>query len=307
MQRRIFFGDTLTHCYQRTADGGILFYSFSDHLVHFTIYCSLARKYGIQVLSLCHMPDHIHDSIRATQRDKLEHFKRETSCTFSRQWNKNCHLRGSVMEGPFGSAPKTTDKKARANLIYVGNNPVERKLTAKAEEYRWNFLAYALSDHPFSEKLVIRNARWPLQKAVKEIKILRKEDKPLNYATLNRLFKPLERSERLQLADFIISTYNAIDYAAAIRYFGSFDKMISSMHLTTGSEYDIKEQFTGKTDVHYNTISSILMQQYGIKDVHSVLYKTNEEKHELFFSIARLTSIPPEYIAKYLHVQLVKR
>lgn len=53
MKRRKFFKDILTHCYQRSADDGVLFYSYSDHLVYFTSYCVLARKHGIQVLSLC--------------------------------------------------------------------------------------------------------------------------------------------------------------------------------------------------------------------------------------------------------------
>jgi hypothetical protein len=152
------------------ADRGVLFYTYTDHLVFFTHYCVMARKHGIRVLSLCEMPDHVHDSVVAEKKEDLEQFKRETATTFSKNHNDWFLQKGPVLEGPFGRAPKREEKKARTNLVYVGNNPVERKLTARAEEYRWNYLAYAASDHPFSEKLVIRNARWPLQKAVKEVK-----------------------------------------------------------------------------------------------------------------------------------------
>ena len=72
--------------------------------------------------------------------------------------------------------------------------------------------------------------------------------KPLNYAQLDRLFKPLTRQEGLQLTDFIITTYNCIDYEAAIRFFDTGEDMITSMHATTGSEYDINEVFTLPTD-----------------------------------------------------------
>jgi Transposase and inactivated derivatives len=248
MKRRKFFKDILTHCYQRSADDGVLFYSYSDHLAHFTLFCTLARKHGIQVLSLCQMPDHVHDSVRAKSKAGLGNFKREVNTFFSRQWNGRCRTKGHVLRGRYGWAQKFGDKKGRTNLVYVGNNPVERRLVGKAEEYRWNFLAYASSDHPFSEKLVFRDARWPLQKAVKEVKAQFKVGKPLNYAQLDRLFKPLTRQEGLQLTDFIITTYNCIDYEAAIRFFDTGEDMITSMHATTGSEYDINEVFTLPTD-----------------------------------------------------------
>ena len=45
MKRRGFYKDILTHCYQRSADDGVLFYTYGDHLVYFTLYCTLARKH----------------------------------------------------------------------------------------------------------------------------------------------------------------------------------------------------------------------------------------------------------------------
>ena len=42
---RKFYKDIINHCYQRTADNGVLFYTVSDHLVYFTLYCVLAKKY----------------------------------------------------------------------------------------------------------------------------------------------------------------------------------------------------------------------------------------------------------------------
>lgn len=306
MKRRRFIRDIVTHCYQRSADGGLLFYSHSDHLVHFTRYCIVARKYGIRVLSLCQMPDHIHDTIIAQRPEQLEKFKRETNSGFSRDWNEWGHLTGSVMESPFGSAPKIGDKKARTNLIYVGNNPVERKLTQKAEDFRWNFLAYADSKNPFSEKLVIREARWPMQKAVKEIKSQFKANKPVTYAMLKRLSAPLTMEERMQLTDFIISTYNVIDYGYAIRFFGSFAKMISAMHVTTGSEYELNEVSVGRSDAHYSTMSSYIIKKYRLKDIHEMLSFSPKKKYEVFLDLLRISDALPEQIAKFPHTPLIK-
>lgn len=306
MKRRIFIKGILNHCYQRMEDGGVLFYTYGDHLVFFTQYCIMARKYRIQVLALCQMPDHVHDSILADRKHDFEQFKQYTGAGFVRKRNKRFGLSGPVFECSFGSVPKMGDKKARSNLIYVGNNPVERQLVPFAEQYRWNYLAYAGSDHPFSERLVIRRARWPLQKAVKEVRAQFKAGKPMDYAQLERLFRPLDRKEGLQLTDFIISTYNVIDYQAALRFFGSYEQMLVALHATTGSEHDLNEIFIGKSDAHYNRMTSILLREGKVKEIHEILSLSVDEKYELFLLLRRETYATAEQIAAFLHMPLKK-
>lgn len=306
MKRRKFIKGILNHCYQRTEDGGVLFYTYSDHLVYFTQYCIMARKYRIQVLAMCQMPDHVHDSVIASRKQDLEQFKQYTNSGFVRIRNGQFNLSGPVFESTFGSVPKTGDKKARSNLIYVNNNPVERKLVSEAEQYRWNYLAYAVSNHPFSERLILRDARWPLQKAVKEVKAQFKAGKPMNYAELHRLFQPLDRIERLQLTDFIISIYNVIDYKAAIRFFGSYEKMLLALHATTGSEHDLNEFFIGKSDTHYNRMTSILLREEKVHDIHDILSMTVDQKYELYLFLQHETQATSEQIAAFLHMPLKK-
>ena len=306
MKRRKFIKGILNHCYQRTEDGGVLFYTYSDHLVYFTQYCIMARKYRIQVLAMCQMPDHVHDSVIASRKQDLEQFKQYTNSGFVRIRNGQFNLSGPVFESTFGSVPKTGDKKTRSNLIYVNNNPVERKLVSEAEQYRWNYLAYAVSNHPFSERLILRDARWPLQKAVKEVKAQFKAGKPMNYAELHRLFQPLDRIERLQLTDFIISIYNVIDYKAAIRFFGSYEKMLLALHATTGSEHDLNEIFIGKSDTHYNRMTSILLREEKVHDIHDILSMTVDQKYELYLFLQHETQATSEQIAAFLHMPLKK-
>ena len=285
-------------------DGGVLFYTYGDHLVYFTQYCVMARKYNIQVLALCQMPDHVHDSVIANRKQDLVKFKQYTNSGFVKKRQEQFGMSGPVFESTFKSVPKIGDKKARSNLVYVGNNPVERKLVTLAEQYRWNYLAYALSDHPFFEKLIIRNARWPLQKAVREVNSLFYDGKPMNYAVLHRLFQPLDRKERLQLVDCIISTYNVIDYNAAIRFFDSYEQMLIAMHATTGSEYDLNEVFIGKSDALYNRMTVVLLQERAIKDIHEILSLSIDEKYERYLLLRRETEAPAEQIAAFLHMSL---
>ena len=288
-------------------DLGVLFYTYADHLVFFTQYCAIARKYGIRVLALCQMPDHIHDSIIANRKKDLDKFKQDSLSWFARMRNARAGLKGAVFECSFGSVPKIGDKNVRSNLVYVGNNPVERKLVGEAEKYRWNYLAYARSDHPFSEQLVIRKASWPLRKAIKAVKAQANAGLPLNYALLHRLFSPLDRKESLQLTDFIINTYNVIDYAEASKYFDTFDEMLIALHATTGSEHDLNEVFIGKSDAHYQKMTTILLREGKVKDIHEILSLSADERFELLLLLQRETQASTEQIAAFLHLPLKKR
>ena len=117
MKRRKFYKNTLTHCYQRTKDDGVLFYTYSDHLVYFTHYCTVARKHHVKVFAMCQMPDHVHDSVMTDRKENLERFKCETNTSFSRKHNERFHRKGAVFEGPYGQAPKFEEKKAFMHKI----------------------------------------------------------------------------------------------------------------------------------------------------------------------------------------------
>lgn len=302
-QRKVYRG-ILNHCYQRTVGGGVIFYSVSDYLVFFTIYCTAARKHDVRVVSLCLMPDHIHQSTIAGTREALSAFVGAYSRLFTRVHNPVCSRRGALFESPFGSAPKQGGKKGRTNLIYIGNNAPERHLCEVAEEYRWNFLAYYGNNHPFSEPISLHSASKGMRKAVQEIRQYLRMFKPLNYAQLQRLFRPLDRQEKQQLTDFIISSYNVIDYEAAIRFFDSYDDMISSMHANTGSEYDLNEVFTGRSDACYSRLTQIILRETGISDIHDIFFWPEEERYDLFKSLFGRTDATPEQLAAYLHIHL---
>lgn len=206
----------------------------------------------------------------------------------------------------FGSAIKKGDKKARTNIIYIGNNPVERHLVEKAEDYQWNYLAYAVSPNPFSKPLVIRKASCEMKKAIEVIKGMHREDQPLSYTLLKRLFSKLDSQERKQLIDFIVTTYSVIDYAAASRFFDSYEDMIGAMHYNTGSEYDINEVFIGRSDACYADIASWLRSRLNLKDIHDVFLLSEEKRTDLIFEIHKSTGASLEQIAKFLRLTITK-
>ena len=303
---RHFSSGIVNHTYQRPIDGDVIFYSISDHLVFFTIFCTVAPRYQVRVLRLCQMPDHVHGSLVAQRKSDLYSFVRDYTSAFVREHNETCHRAGPFFQSPFGSAPKHGDKKARSNFIYLDNNPVERKLCEKAEQYRWNYLAYAWSDHPFSEPYRPRNATKALKRAVSVVKKRHAAGQYLPYALLQRLFGPLDRKEQEQLVDIIISSYSVIEHEEVIRYFDSPEDMLRAIHSTTGSEHDINEKFIGTDDRWHARMGNILMRQYKLKDIHEMLAFPNDRKYELFLLLRRETLAPAEQIAIFLRMRYKK-
>ena len=306
-KKRIFMSGAYNHCYQNTKEGHLLFYDAIDHLVHFSIVCICASRYNIRFVSLCQMPDHVHEGIIAENMDDLSNYKRDSSSIFVRFGQApNCKM-GPIFNMHYGSAVKKDLKSIRTNIIYLGNNPVERQLCRKAEDYRWNYLAYANNDHPFSKPLIIRKASAEMKKAIKEIKGTQDQQKPLSRTILKRLFRPLSHKERLQLIDFIVCCYSVIDYTFAESLFGSHDNMIQSMKYNTGSEYDIKEVFVGRNDLCYEQITNWLKRTLLFEDVHDVFALSKEDRGDLLLRIYRETNIHPKLIAKYLRLSIIQK
>ena len=294
----------LNHLYQRARNGFLIFYSISDYLVFFTVFCTEAQKHNVRVLTLCQMPDHIHSSLYAGSRKELSAFVSAYSCRFVRMYRQYAHFEGPLFDTPYGSVPKTGAKKARANILYVGNNPPERQLCTHAEEYRWNYIAYGKSTHPFSKELVLRRSSWPLQRAVREVKAQHAAGKPLPYAMLQRLFKPLDREEREQLTDFIITQYSVIDHASAARFFDGYEQMLTALHADTGSEHDLNEVFVGKSDACYARMVNALLRKTGWKDIHDLFLLTPEERLAWLPFLLQETGCEPAQAAKFLRLVL---
>lgn len=303
VNRRCLSG-ILNHCYQRTKRGEVLFYTVSDYLVFFMQFCVAARKRDVRVLALCLMPDHIHHSTVPMRKKDLSSFVQDYSSQFVCEFNRICRREGSLFQRPFGSAPKVGAKKGRTNLIYVWNNPVERQLCEKAEAYRWNFLAYAGSTHPFSEKLVLSHSSKAMRRAVAEVKAQFHAGHALTYHRLQCLFHVLDKKEKAQLVDFIISTYNVIDYDEAFRYFDGASDALAAAHASTGSEHDLNEVFVGKSDAVYTRLTRVIMREVRPDDIHGILSGSPEERFRLLKLLRSKTDVPTEQIAKYLHLVL---
>lgn len=238
------------HVYQITADRGVCFYTTADCLVWFTLMCVLAERYGIRILAVCIMLNHYHIELHAPSSVAMSSFMRDLNALFTRMYNKRYGRTGPLFCTKFKNAGKYKEQKIRENYLYICNNPVVKCAVPRAEQYRWNFLAYMQSTHPFSSQGDISSDER-MGQVMSMVRTRRSAGRPLDYAFFDGLYSLLSDSEKKQILDYIITQYNVIDYTAVKRMWGSFEQLIQTLQTVRGAEYDIEDDTAQEDYRHY--------------------------------------------------------
>lgn len=305
MKKKKFVPNAPEHIYQRAADHGVIFYRIEDHLVLFTIISIISKKYGITIMSICFMINHIHMLMSSPLSRARSMAVDEYTSMFAKQFNHSFHRKGPLFDKEFGRAMKIGEKKVRTCEAYIANNPVEKSICHSAREYRWNFLAYYNNDHPFSEELDhIRCSKW-MKIAIATVDRIYGEDNYLRYEVLEFILRHLNATEREQIVDYIIVKYNFIDYENAISYFGDYNKMISAFDFNTGSEYDIREDWDSDSDQAFDPMIEYIKERRLLKkDSRNIFNLEEPDMQRLVHELATNTPAKSSHIHKLLHISM---
>lgn len=300
MKKRKVYAGEVHHICQMTVGKVVIFYSVADYLVFFTIYCTFAERYEVDVLALCPMPDHIHCVVIVRNAQQLAKFVGGYTREFAHLWNKSRRRKGFLFQHNYQSAVKMGAKQVRTVITYNYNNPVERQIVKRADEYRWNYLAYAKTATPFSvsnhsESTFLRTAK-------KEVRMCRERGDYLNHAQIERLLSKLTLEERHALIDYIVGLWNVIDYARAISYYGSLETMKRAFQDNTGGEYDIKEDRDNYSDAVYSDCTRILLSEKMVLSVYEIPTLPMEKKQQMYRILRQRTSAKAKQLRKYLHI-----
>ncbi len=297
MKRR-FYADEVLHIYQRTVSGFNIFYSTEDFLVFYTIISVYARRYGITLLGLCQMIDHIHLLGSSRDLESMSRFISASTSQYVKEFNKKTGRTGRLFEKEYGSAIKKEVKKIRSAIAYLFNNPVEKMLCARAEEYRWNYLRY------FGEVRLkaLRHCSWRLRKSIKIVQERCSKGQYLKYSLIEMAFKGLEKEEKEYLTDWIIKLYFPFDVRKVTSYYRSHTEMLIAINSNTGSEHDINEHSYCKTDVPYREMM-VILKKTGLTDIKSVIMWPEEDKKRLEQFLKSKTSATYRQIRKFLHLK----
>lgn len=302
-RRRRFVANECTHVYQRTVDGVMLFYDYEDYLVFYMIVSVIARKYKIRLLEMCLMIDHVHLLIASDSLEDMAAFVRDYTSVFAREYNYSVGRHGQLFKKSYGSAPKVGDKKIRSTIVYIGNNPVEKKLCVSADEYRWNFLKYHVCRSPFSAALPKSQCSRSLRRCIGLVNAVADAGCYLNYAQMYGMFSKLNERDKEILTDHIITIYNPFD-GGILNYYDDYEQMIGAMRSTTGAEHEIKEVWHNGTDRIYHDMTDWLKKYLKRHSVRNVIVLPVERKLELAELLIRYTGARQFEVAKFLHLKL---
>lgn len=226
------------HIYQRFNDKGVIFYDYPEYLLFLTILSTRANRYRIKIIALCQMINHIHLLACADSLSEISRFVNDYSSAFNREYSKRHNIKGPLFQSPFGRALKRSGKSIRSCIAYVYNNPVEKRLCKEAIEYRWNYLAYAASGYPFSDKIKLRFASRPLRRAVKEADSCFASGRCMTYNQLIRLTESLSIQEKEQFCDRIIGMYCPTDFKIMSGFFCGFKEAVLVVAVTNSPKHD---------------------------------------------------------------------
>lgn len=300
-KRKIIPRGAVVHVFQRASHGFVVFYSAKDSLVFFTIFCILVVRHKVRALGLCIMHNHVHILMEDTTTSKTTGFMRDLISWFTKVYNLRHGLSGNLF-GIYGFSVKEGDKAIRTALAYVNNNPVEGRLCHRAEEWRWNFIAFAGSKHPYSEKMVLSRASAGLRRAVKKVEYFHAAERPLLYDRLDELMNPLSVMEKRQLVDFIIREYSCIDFPRAISFYGSYEKMLGAFSFNTGSDFDINEPYDPKSGQAYGRMTGYLAADKRFDGIGGIFRAPLEVRFEYFSELVSRCLVSPAHAKKFLHI-----
>lgn len=302
--KRKFIKEQMNHTYQRSVSGFNIFYEVEDYLVYYTIFSVMSRRYGMVVYGLCLMIDHIHTLTSTSSCKTFSKFMSNVAIQFVKEYNRYHNRVGPLFSECFGSAPKAGLKLLRTAIAYLFNNPVERLLCKRAQEYRWNFLAYAASDNPFSDPLVLKKASRRLRRALKEVDGTLKRNEYMTYVQLKRMFVGMDAREINQLIDYIIVRYNIIRYEdLTTKCYDGYENMLMAINSNAGSEYEVQELRYGRSDAEYRYLYKYVHEK-GFKDAGEVISLPSDSKFKLMVDMMNETSVSKLQICKFLHLKV---
>ena len=299
---RKFPVDTFQHIYQQAINRFVIFFSMEDRLVYYTIFSVMARNYGITVLALTLMFDHVHFLIQAVGREIYAKFIGVMTSTFVMAYNRDSGRKGRLFRKAYGNSAKRRDKDIRTCVAYNYNNSVEKKLFTRAEQDRWNLLAYIGSPYPFSKPIDKETASKKLLRSMDAATQFHRRNAYLDYPVVRKLFDGLDDTEREQLLDFIITLYLPIDKEKLLSYYKSYDDMVLAINSNTGSEYDLDEVYDPESHQCFERMLNVVHHSSFSDNPRSILLAPAAKRWQIAEALMSRTGATLNQIKRFLHL-----
>ena len=287
------------HLYMKGRNWWGIFYRIEDCIMFFTTFSVFARRMEMVFVAFSIMFNHTHATAKDETKQRITLFQRQVGVSTAHTYNSEYGRKGQLWHHSYGSSLKIATKRVLSNVAYVFNNCVAGKMNRRAIENRWTLLAYYNNPNPFSEPIIKRQRSRKMIRAMQLVDLKFKNDEYLDYKTQKRIFDGLNQKERNQIIDYIVSTYNFLDYDALIELYGSFEKVLISIDSNAGAEYDINDDCGDHS-----------CYQKMLRELYSICRTTKNDVEKLSDSTIRYLkglfstqlSIKEESIDRFLHL-----
>ena len=274
-----------------------------DRLVYYTVFAVMTKRYRVTVLALALMFDHIHHLIKTISRELYSKFIGVTTSTFVMAYNRDSGRKGPLFHKAYGNSAKRRDKDIRNCIAYNYNNSVEKLLFNRAEQDRWNLLAYIDNPHPFSKEICRKTASKKLLKSMDAAILFHGRNEYLDYPVVRRLFEGLVPEEREQLLDFIIYLYLPIDKESLLGFYKSYDAMVLAINSNTGKEYDMNEIYDPESHQDFVRMLNLTQRSSFAADPRSIILAPDEQKWKIVNSFMDHAGASLNHAKRFLHLE----
>ena len=117
------------------------------------------------------------------------------------------------------------------------------------------------------------------------------------------MFEWLEKKEKEQLVDYIISSYNCVDYDRLISFYGSYEQTCLAFASNQGKEFGLHEEFTPGDHTVYIKFAALLRRYFGVENIHDIFRLPEERRKEMALFCFRMTSTSRRQTEKYFRVE----
>ncbi len=152
---------TVYHVLNRGNGRMRIFHKAGDFEAFEQVLSEAMKRYAVELLTYCLMPNHWHLVVRPKTDQSLGHWMRWVGVTHVRRYREHYHSRGGghVYQGRFKSFPVAEDDYFLTLCRYVEANPLRAGLVERAEQWQWSGLWRRM--HGSAE---LRLSSWPVER-----------------------------------------------------------------------------------------------------------------------------------------------
>lgn len=127
------------HIYNRATVDRIIFKDKEDYNFFILRLQQYKRRYNLELISFCIMPNHFHLILRSDNSGKdIAKFMKSLQQSYARRFNSRYDKYGHVFQGKYQHRPIESNLALARVIKYIANNPVRKKLVKRAEEWPYS-------------------------------------------------------------------------------------------------------------------------------------------------------------------------